>query len=97
MSDPAGTAVKRRKRFAGTYVVLALTLLVALDLFGVPTPETFFVGAFIGYLLLVELTASSYLRPRWREPLRWVALFGYVVVGLLVVRYLLDVARTAMM
>ena len=96
MSDPAGTAVRRRKRFVGTYVVLALAILVVLELFGAPTPETFFVGAFVGYLLLVELTASSYLRPRWREPLRWPALLGYVVVGLLAVRYLLDVVRTAM-
>jgi hypothetical protein len=44
----------------------------------------------------VEITTSSYLHPRWREPLRWPARVGYVIFGLLALRYFVTIARTGM-
>jgi len=93
VSTTAGTAAGHRRRFVGGYLAVLLSLLVALSAFGMLTPDSFFIGAFVCYLLLVEFTASNYLVPDWRRPLRWLALFGYLVFGVLVVRYLLDVIQ----
>jgi hypothetical protein len=93
---PVEGGVGHRHRFVGRYVLLLLALLVVLSSFGMLSPETFFIGAFIGYLLLVEITTSSYLHPRWREPLRWPARVGYVIFGLLALRYFVTIARTGM-
>jgi hypothetical protein len=58
---------------------LALTLLDSLSY------DLFFVVAFVGFLVVSELTEPVRLTPQWRRRLRWlvppaVLVFGYVVL-----------------
>lgn len=91
-----GTGAGHRRRFVGHYVVLSLGVLVLLQSFGMLSPRAFFVGAFVGYLLQVEITASSYLHPKWRDLLNWPARVGYLVFGIMAVRYLVSVVQSGL-
>ena len=92
----AGAAARQRTRFVVGYLAVLLGLLVVLGSFGVLSPGTFFVAAFVGYLLAVELTSTNYLWPDWRDKLRWPALAGYAVVGYLVVSFLVSAVRSGL-
>lgn len=84
-----GMAGQHRQRWAGRYLALLLVLLVSLAWFGPLAPDVFFFAAFVSYLVVVELTASTVLRPAWRRPLRWPARVGYLVFIILGVRFFL--------
>jgi hypothetical protein len=79
-------ATGRRQRFvhgqtawmAGTVLVGAVT--------GVLSYEFFFVSSFLGFLVLLELTAPFNVTPRWRARLRVFVVLGLVVFGYIVVR-----------
>jgi hypothetical protein len=84
-------ATQRRQRFVHGQAAWMLSALVLLAAMGALSLELFFVVSFIGFLVLVELTAPFQVTPRWRSRLKWLILLGLVVFGVLVVRRLLDV------
>ncbi|MDS0261459.1 hypothetical protein NDI56_18820 [Haloarcula sp. S1CR25-12] len=69
----------------------ALLLLVLLRSF---SHELFFVLSFIGFLVVVELTASFAVRPVWRRRLRWIIAAGLVVFAVIVARRIVAILPT---
>jgi len=67
------------------------SVIVGLLLVGMLTFELLFIISFIGFLILIELTAPYAVRPRWRARLRWFVVLGFVGFGYLVVRRLLSI------
>lgn len=65
--------------------ILILALLDAITL------ELFFVLSFIGFLVLIELTAPIAVTPTWRRRLKWLIGLGLIVFGYIVVRRILAI------
>lgn len=66
-----------------------LTALVLLALLDALTLELFFVLAFLGFLVIIELTAPFAVAPEWRRRLRLLILVGLVGFGYVVVTQVL--------
>lgn len=76
--------LNQRQQVVYLQVVVAAAALLGLLLVDRFSPETFFFVTFVGFLVVVEATAPTGVRPRWRRRLRRVllaatALFGAVV------------------
>jgi len=67
----------RRLRFVSMQAVWMIGALFVLGLLGVLNVQTHFVVSFIGFVLVVELTASREVTPPWRRWLRWIALIWF--------------------
>lgn len=82
-------ATGRRQRFVrGQTAWMVVTVLVG-TLTGILSYEFLFVSAFIGFLVLVELTAPFNVTPRWRSRLKWLVLLGIVGFAYIVVQRIL--------
>ena len=68
-----------------------LLCVFVLSLLGTYSHEVFFALAFIGFLVLVELTAPTAVTPRWRRRLRWFIVAGFLVFASIIVRHILAV------
>jgi len=77
---------RRRQRFVALQVGWMLGTLVLLALLRTLTLTFFFIGSLVGFLFLTAFTASTAVRPRWRAPLKWVALAGLVAFAYVAVR-----------
>lgn len=53
--------------------------------------ELFFVVAFIGFLIVVELTAPFAVTPEWRRSTRWITLMGCVTQSFVVAEQVFEV------
>ena len=82
---------QRRRRFLHGQTAWMATSIVVLALLDAFTPELFFVLSFIGFLVVVELTAPFNVTPRWRARLKWIILAGLLVFGYVVVRRILAI------
>jgi hypothetical protein len=68
----------RQRRFVGGQVAWTLITATILSIFGALSLTLSYVISFIGFLVLMELTAPSYIRLRWRARLKWFVLLGLV-------------------
>lgn len=81
----------RRLRFVHAQLAWMLGVILLLALLGSLTLELFFVVSLIGLLVVVELTASVRLTPRWRKRLRVIIALGLVGFGVIVIRRILEI------
>jgi hypothetical protein len=81
----------RRFRFVGAQVAWMLAVCVVLLAFDGLTVESMFVFSFIGFLIVIELTAPYAMALRWRGRLRWFVLLGLAGFGYLAVRQVLSI------
>lgn len=81
----------RRLRVVHTQLAWMLGVLLLLVLLGSLTIELFFIVSLIGLLVVIELTASVRLTPRWRKRLRVVIALGLLGFGVIVIRRILDI------
>jgi hypothetical protein len=84
-------ATPRRQRFIHGQAAWMLTVLLVLAVLNALTLELFFVVSFVGFLVLIELTAPFQVTPRWRSRLKWLILAGLLVFGVIVVRRILSI------
>ena len=84
-------AITRRRRFVHAHVAWMLAAALVLVLFDSLTYELFFVVSFVGFLVVVELTAPFRVTPEWRRRLKWVVLLGLVTFAYIVVRRVLGI------
>ena len=68
-----------------------LGMLIILILLDSLTFELFFVGSFVGFLVLIELTAPINVTPRWRSRLRWLILLGLIGFLYIVIERILSI------
>lgn len=68
------------------------TLLVATGVFSL---ELLFVVAFVGFLVLSEMTGPSTLSIPWRARVRWVVLAGVLVFAGIVIRRILRIVPSS--
>ncbi|WP_458207716.1 hypothetical protein [Haladaptatus sp. NG-SE-30] len=78
-------------RFVRAQVVWMLAVAYTLALLGALSMQLFFAASFLGFLVLVELTAPVNVAPRWRRRLKWVLLLGVVVTVYFVSRRVLEI------
>ncbi|WP_049923595.1 hypothetical protein [Halopiger djelfimassiliensis] len=82
---------RRRVRFIhGQFAWMVATILVLTALESL-SYDLFFVLSFIGFLLLMELTAPINVTPQWRRRLRWVLGIGVVGFACIVIRRILEI------
>jgi hypothetical protein len=81
----------RRQRFVHGVVGWLLATACALVLLDALSLELFFVVAFIGVLVLIELVTPVSVTPRWQRRLRWLVVLGLLVFGYIVVRRILRI------
>jgi len=84
-------ATPRRQRFVYAQTAWMLGSLVVLLLLNSLSMALFFATSFVGFLVVVELTAPFDVAPRWRSRLRWVVLLGLVGLGYVLVRRVLEI------
>ncbi|WP_135534919.1 hypothetical protein [Halostella pelagica] len=84
-------ATRRRWQFIHAQVAWLLATILSLSLLGAFSLELFFVVSLIGFLVVVELTGSLGVTPRWRARLKWIILLGLAVFASIVVRRLLEI------
>lgn len=84
-------ATQRRQRFIHGQVAWMLGSILVLALLDAITLELFFVLSFIGFLVLIELTAPIVVTPTWRRRLKWLIGLGLIVFGYIVVRRILAI------
>ncbi|KZN22520.1 hypothetical protein A4G99_20280 [Haladaptatus sp. R4] len=82
---------EHRRRFIYGQTLWMLLCLFVLSLLGAYSNEIFFALVFIGFLVLVELTAPIAVTPRWRRRLRWFIVAGTLVFGYIIVHNILEV------
>jgi hypothetical protein len=82
---------RRQQRFLHAQAVWMCAVLLLLAALGSLTLELFFVLSFIGFLIVVELTASFNVAPRWRARLKWLIALGLLGFVSIIVRRLLEV------
>jgi len=87
----------RHLRFVVAQVTWMFGVLFGLVLLGTLTFELFFVLSFIGLLIVVELTATYAVRPRWRVRLWWMVLLGFVGFSYLITRRILSILPTGLL
>ena len=87
----------RHLRFVVAQVAWMFGVLFGLVLLGTLTFELFFVLSFIGLLIVVELTATYTVRPRWRVRLWWMVLLGFVGFSYLITRRILSILPTGLL
>ena len=76
------TARQRQFLFAQTGWMLATIAL--LSTVGRLRLEYVFVSSFVGFVVLLALTAPVHATPRWRSRLRWPLVVGTLVFGFLI-------------
>ncbi|MCO8245568.1 MULTISPECIES: hypothetical protein [unclassified Haladaptatus] len=81
---------EHRRRFIYGQTLWMLLCLFVLSLLGTYSNEIFFALVFIGFLVLVELTAPTAVTPRWRRRLRWFIVVGTLVFGYIIVHNILE-------
>lgn len=86
MAYPTRMTVSRRLQFVRVLVAWTLGVLVTLTVLDLLDLELFFSSVLVGLLVALEVTASVNVSPRWRTPLRWLAVVGFVIFGLIVIR-----------
>ncbi|QCC51715.1 hypothetical protein [Halapricum salinum] len=84
-------ATPRRQRFVHGQAAWMLTALVVLAVLDALSLSLFFVVSFVGFLVLVELTAPFQVTPRWRSRLKWLILAGLIVFVAIVIRRILSI------
>jgi len=67
---------RRQQRFLHAQAVWMCAVLLLLAALGSLTLELFFVLSFIGFLIVVELTAPFNVAPAWRARLKWLIALG---------------------
>ena len=81
--------VTRRHRFVNLQLGWMLIGTIVLALFDALTLDIFVLFSFMGLLVLVSLTAPRNITPTWRLRLKWLILFWFVVVTVVVTRRVL--------
>mgnify|MGYP006289189961 CR=1 FL=1 len=84
-------ATQRRQRFIHGQIAWMLGSILVLALLNAITLELFFVLSFIGFLVLIELTAPIAVTPAWRRRLKWLIGLGLLVFGYIVIRRILAI------
>lgn len=82
---------RHRQRFVHAQVVWMLGAIVVLSLLGSLSLELFFVLSLIGFLVVIELTASPTVTPQWRSRLIWFVVLGLLGFGAIVIRRILEI------
>ena len=84
-------ATQRRQRFIHGQIAWMLGSILVLALLNAIKLELFFVLSFIGFLVLIELTAPIAVTPAWRRRLKWLIGLGLLVFGYIVIRRILAI------
>jgi hypothetical protein len=84
-------ALTKRRRFIHANVAWMLAAALVLVLLDSLNYELFFMISFIGFLVVVELTAPVRITPVWRRRIRWFLLLGLVGFAYLVVQRVLAI------
>ncbi len=84
-------AVEQRMRPVRAQLALMLAIIFGLALLDALTLRLFFVLSFLGFLVVIELTAPFAVAPRWRRRLRWVILVGFLILSYIIVTRILEV------
>lgn len=82
--------MRRAQQFVYGQITWMLATVLALTLLGALTMEIFFIGSFLGFLVLTELTSPFNVSPKWRSRLKWVVLLGIVLFGYFMVNRILE-------
>lgn len=82
---------QRRARFVYAQAAWMLGTVFVLTLLDALSLELAFVVSFIGFLVVVELTAPFTISPGWRRRLKWLVALGLVVFAVIVVRRILAI------
>jgi hypothetical protein len=85
---------RRRRQFVYQQTLWMLATILVFGTFGLLTLERFFVVSLVGFLLLVEATATVEVDSPWRSRLRWLIVAGIVAFAYVAVRRLLDIVST---
>jgi hypothetical protein len=75
----------RQRQFLYAQTGWMLATIALLSTIGQLRLQYVFVSSFVGFALLVALTAPVHAVPRWRSRLRWPLVVGSLVFGTLVV------------
>lgn len=77
---------RERQRFINLQVAWTLSVVLGLSVLQILSFELFFLLSLIGFLVIIELTASLRLTPRWQRRLKWALVAGVIGFVLLLVR-----------
>lgn len=84
-------ATHRRLQFVRAQVAVMMGAVLVLAPMGWLTIETFFVIAYLGFLVIIELTPPFTANPPWRRRLLWLVLGGLGVFGYIVITRILEI------
>lgn len=82
---------QRQIRFVHGQIAWMLGTVLALALLSAFSYELFFLLSVLGLLIVTGLTTPMHITPTWRARLKWVIVVGLVVVGVIVVRRILEI------
>lgn len=77
---------RRKQRFVHATVGWALATVCVLVLLNALTIKRVFVFSFLGFLVIATLLTPVSITPRWKQRLRWIVVFGLLVIGYIIVR-----------
>jgi len=82
---------QKRQQFIHAQLAWMLGVIILLGVLGSLSLELFFVLSLIGFLIVIELTASPTITPPWRTRLFWFVALGLTVFGIIVIRRILEI------
>lgn len=80
----------RQRRFVFGQMMWMLVVIPLLSLTDMFSLELFFLVSFVGFLVLLELTAPVYVEVEWRSRLKWLVLLGVLGFAWIIGGHVLD-------
>lgn len=77
---------RHQRQFIVGQAAVMLGMISIFSIYGVLSLETFFMGSFLGLLLLFVLTEPEVVMPKWRSQLRRIIVLGTIGFVLLIAR-----------
>lgn len=77
---------RHQRQFIVGQAAVMLGMISIFSIYGVLSLETFFMGSFLGLLLLFVLTEPEVVMPQWRSQLRRIIVLGTIGFVLLIAR-----------
>lgn len=84
-------ATRSRQRFVRGQIAIMVAAILLLSAFNTLSLELFFIVSLVGFLTLIEFTASVNVTPHWRRRLKWFILLGVLGFAVIIGRRLLEV------
>ncbi len=79
-----------RERLVHGQVAWMLSAIFVLSVLGQLSLPIFFVCTFVGFLIMIELTAPVTVTPKWRARLKWFVILGLILLGYILIKKMLS-------